>query len=222
MPTQANAKRSSQATGLAFNLLALAVMAATGAVGLAYGIDALGRHRDATPLREGKSYVRNLAGHTLTIPATWLRFGDSDEQGFASQVDLQLTVPLGPDARATKVDVTLLPRSRVRTSASLLDGVYLHQFMPNEVSGPSGLVGKPLYPTDGFEGETVWYDPLAANPFVAKCMAPVEGTGNAQCLRTVLLVSGIGAVYTFDADALSNWQNFDAALAEPLKAIGVH
>lgn len=188
-------------------------MVAMAALAVAYGIDALGRHRDGSA-GTGTSVVRNIAGHTLTIPAAWLRFGTDDQQGFASQIDLQVVLPMG------KVDVTLVPRSRARPSAGLLDGVYLHQFMPNEVAGPVGLVGKPLYPGNGFEGETVWYDPLSGNPFVAKCIEPVDGSGAAQCLRTVILESGIGAIYSFSAEALPGWREFDAEMARPMKAIG--
>jgi len=219
MSTPAPAQRHSHTASLGFNLLAITVIVAAGAVGMAYAIDAFGRHRAETAA-EGTRYVRNLAGQTLTIPAGWLRFGDRDEEGFASQVDLQLSLPLGPASSAMKVDVTLVPRSRARSSAALLDGVYLHRFMPNEVSGPPGLVGKPLYPNDGFEGETVWYDPLSGNPFVAKCMEPAQAVGEAQCLRTVILPNGIGATYAFGAGALPAWRDFDAQMAVPLKAIG--
>ena len=67
----------------------------------------------------------------------------------------------------------------------LLDGVYLHQFEDKQLTGPPGLVGKPLTASEGFAGETVWYDALSADPFVAKCLAPVAPGEPTQCLRTV-------------------------------------
>ncbi len=101
------------------------------------------------------------------------------------------------------IEMTLLPLSQVRSSASLLDGVYLHQFMPNEVAGPPGLVGKPLYSSEGYEDETVWYDALSQNPFVAnKLQRLADEQGPAMCLRTVALAGGIAAVYAFGADLL--------------------
>jgi len=218
MPMSAKVHRTSSTPHLGFNLAAITMIAALGALAVAYGIDAVGHHGGKAPA-EGTRYVRNISGHTLTIPADWLRFGDKDEEGFASQVDLALHLPLGEGGKPVAVDVTLVPRSRARASADLLDGVYLHLFMPNEVVGAPGLVGKPLYPRDGFEGETVWYDPLSGDPFVAKCMDAADG-GQAQCLRTVVLSSGIGAIYSFSAEALAAWRDFDTALAAPLKAIG--
>lgn len=216
MPTQAKASPQATHNHLAFNLVAIAVMAAAGALALAYGIDAFGKHRATAPdTGTGQTrLVRNIAGHMLTIPAGWMRFGRDEQQGFASQIDLRLALPLGP------VDVTLLPRSRARTSAALLDGVYLHRFLPEEVPGPPGLVGKPLRPAEGFEGETVWYDPLSGSPFVAKCMDAVDGQGPAQCLRTVILETGLAAVYSFSAEALPAWREFDSQVAVSLKAIG--
>ena len=92
--------------------------------------------------------------------------------------------------------------------------------MPEELSGPPGLVGKPLTATEGFENETVWYDALSATPFVAKCIAAPDGQGPAQCLRTVALSGGIAAVYSFSADVLDGWKDFDSQLRARLDVIG--
>ena len=69
--------------------------------------------------------------------------------------------------------------------------------------------------------ETIWYDALSADPFVAKCAAPVaEGTA-ARCLRTVYLGPGLAAVYAFSADVLENWKRFDPEIRALLTKIGV-
>ena len=92
--------------------------------------------------------------------------------------------------------------------------------MPNELSGPPGLVGKPLYGTEGYEGETVWYDALSSDPFVTKCVAPADGRGPSRCLRTVALTAGIAAVYAFDSDVLPAWRSFDPEMKKWLGQIG--
>ena len=93
--------------------------------------------------------------------------------------------------------------------------------MPNELSGPPGLVGKPLYSSEGYEDDTVWYDPLSGTPFVAKCAAPPVGDNSpANCLRIVALPGGIAAVYDFGADALYSWRNFDGLMQDVLTRIG--
>ncbi|HEY4199945.1 MAG TPA: hypothetical protein VGM83_05230 [Devosiaceae bacterium] len=219
---EVSAKR--QAAGsiqhLGFNLLAITLILAICGLSVAYGIDALVRLHHAAMEDDSKVVASNLAGRTLTIPTSWLPAGAGGVEGFASQIALRLSLPLGPDQRLAAVEVTLVPHSQARASASLLDGLYLHLFKANEIPGPPGLIGKPLNDTDGFAGETVWYDPLSPSPFVAKCMQVVAGKGEDRCLRTVVLKSGIAAIYSFGADLLPAWRDFDAVMNERLERIG--
>jgi hypothetical protein len=164
--------------------------------------------------------TRTVAGKEMKIPRALLRYDEQATTGFSEQLDLRLRLPLGPEGVSKVIDVTLVPRSRARPSSILLDGVYLHQFMLTELSGPPGLIGKPLQGTDGFEGETVWYDALSPNPFVAKCEAPVPGSTTGRCLRTVFF-DAVAAVYAFDADVLANWRLFDRSAEAALAKIGV-
>lgn len=209
-------KRDGHSIG--YNLGAIAVVTALCGLGLAYAIDAAGRH--AREDGATSKLVRTLGGKDLAIPASWFRAGADSGAGFAKQVDLVVSLPLGPDGATRRIDVTLMPRSRVRPSASLLDGVYLHEFMPEQLSGPPGLVGKPLVAREGYENETVWYDALSSSPFVAKCSAPVTDGQPGRCLRAVYLGPGIAAVYGFDDDVLGTWRTFDAQMHPLLAQIG--
>lgn len=214
-PASADPSRPS-GHSLGFNLGAIALFVALGGVAVAYGIDALGR----THSSESALVSRTLGSAKLSIPAGWLREDAERSEGFAKEVELALRLPLGPSGALRRIEVTLVPRSRVRPSAALLDGVYLHAFMPEQLSGPPGLIGKPLVAADGYAGETVWYDAISAAPFVAKCMAPAVEGKPGRCLRTVYLGPGIAAVYDFDDDVLDNWRRFDAELKAPLTQIG--
>jgi hypothetical protein len=98
--------------------------------------------------------------------------------------------------------------------------VYLHQFLPEQLAGPPGLVGKPLRADGGYADEVVWYDPLSAEPFVAKCSKPIASAATGQCLRTVYLGPGVAAVYAFPEPALPHWRDFDAELTARLGQIG--
>lgn len=204
---------------IGFNLGVIALVAALGGLGLAYLIDGA-EHARADPAPSQQLVARTLGSTTLEIPAAWLTGPDDAGTGFARQVDLDITLPLGPDGALRRIGVTLTQRSRVRPSASLLDGVYLHQFLPEQLSGPPGLIGKPMAPTAGYDKETVWYDPIASSPFVAKCQAPIADGQPGKCLRTVYLGSGIAAVYGFDDDILGNWKKFDAEMHPLLDQIG--
>lgn len=193
--------------------------AALGGLGLAYLIDAAERGRHGAGPAEGL-VARTLGSTTLEIPATWLTGLGDGGAGFSKQVDFSVNLPLGPDGALRSVEVTLTQRSRVRPSASLLDGVYLHQFRPEQLGGPVGLVGKPMLASDGYAYETVWYDPIAPQPFVAKCAAPIAEGQPGRCLRTVYLGSGIAAIYSFGDDTLPNWRRFDAEMHPLLDQIG--
>lgn len=205
---------------LAFNLTAIASLVALVAIALAYGIDAANRRTDSASVDE-PVLVRTLGGKDLEIPESWFRYAEQKIEGFARQVDLTLTLPLGAAGGPAEIGVTLLPSSRVRPSASLLDGVYLHQFAGDEPAGPAGLMGKALSGAEGTAGETVWFDPIASDPFVAKCAAPVAPEVPSRCLRSVRLAPGLAAIYVFDAPVLENWRLFDARMRETLSRIGI-
>lgn len=215
MSSQSAARRRGSSS-LAYNLAFIAVLVLLLAVGAAYLVDELGRVEavQKPSLDDADPIVQTISGRELSIPTAWFRYGEQIHNGFTNQIDLQIEIGAQP------VAVTLLPRSRARTSASLLDRVYLHQFDNATLTGVPGLVGKPMLATGGYAGESVWYDALSPNPFVAKCLAPVAEDGTTQCVRTVYLPSDIAAVYTFDATLLQSWRSFDAEMETWLKAIG--
>jgi hypothetical protein len=202
---------------IGFNLGIIAVGVAILGVALAYLITAAG-HSGASDQERGM-VARALGATRLTIPAAWVT-DPSSTASFAREVDLSVSLPLGPDGSLRQIDVTLTERSRVTPSASLLDGVYLHEFKSDQLSGPPGLIGKPLQAEEGFESETIWYDPLTSSPFVAKCAAPIIANAAPRCLRTVYLGPGLAAIYSFDGDVLGNWRKFDAEMHPLLNRIG--
>ncbi len=207
---------------LAYNLAGIAVLVLLAAVGVAYAIDQAGRTSRPSPprLTDDNPVTQTVAGQELSIPTKWFRFGETIKPGFASQVDLAFALELEGLQAPVGVDVTLLPRSGARASGALLDAVYLHQFADETMGGVPGLVGKPLIASEGYAGETVWYDPLSPAPFVAKCSAAPESSRPGRCLRTIHLPNGLAAVLSFDADALPAWRHFDEQLALWLGRIG--
>lgn len=209
-------------SALLYNLAGIAVLVLLLAVGAAYLVDELGRtsRSPAPSIDDGKPIFQTISGRELAIPTAWFRYGEQIRDGFTSQIDLRIIY--APDAAQPPlpVDIMLLPRSRARTSSSLLDGVYLHQFGSDTLTGVPGLVGKLMQAGNGYDGESVWYDALSPDPFVAKCVQSVAPDRAAQCVRTVHLSSGIAAVYTFDATILQSWRQFDAEMERWLSRIG--
>jgi hypothetical protein len=203
--------KSEASHSLGFNMAGIAAIVLLLAVGAAYLVDELTRQkRETLPgLADGNPISQTISGRELAIPASWFRYGEQLKPGFTSQIDLRLIFTANSGAPGLPIEVTLLPRSRARTSAALLDAVYLHQFGGETLEGVPGLIGKPMQAASGYRGETVWYDALSPNPFVAKCVEPIASGEPAQCVRTVYLPSGIAATYAFDATALQSWRQFD-------------
>jgi hypothetical protein len=217
MPTaieDPNPKRS-----VGYNLAAILIGTTLLGLGLAYAIDIIGRGEASAHSVEG-TITRGIGGIELKIPTAFFRNDEDRKEGFADEIELVANLKLGASNRQVPIEVTLLPRSRARPSAILLDGVYLHQFEDVQLSGPPGLVGKPLTPGEGFAGETVWYDALSADPFVAKCLAPIVREERTQCLRTVVY-GNVAVVYRFGEDVLMNWRQFDPAAEAWLSEMGI-
>lgn len=207
-------------TDLAVNLGGVAVIAILAAIGIAYLVDGLSRNmpaRGPNPF-ETRTVEANVAGITLSVPVSWMRFPGQNTQRIAERLDLDLPVTLG--GKSVAIGATLLPRARVRASAQLLDTVYLHRFASSEVTGVPGLIGKPLTGGEGFENETVWYDPLSPHPFVAKCAPPVTAPSDTACLRTRVLADGLALVLSFPVKLLPYWQQMDVALEPALSRLG--
>ncbi|MCD7059921.1 hypothetical protein [Pelagibacterium xiamenense] len=166
------------------------------------------------------THIKTVGAQPYLVPAALMPNAAQHTDGFADRMDMTLALPLGPGGVLVDVVVTVQPRGRTRTSAALLDTVYLHQFGADQTEGVPGLIGKPLGGDAGVSGETVWYDPLSPNPFVAKCMTPVEpNAARGTCLRTFQLSDRNTAIVTFDPAALANWRQFDAVVEAWLETL---
>lgn len=200
-------------------LAVIALIAALIGLGMAYSLKAyfneLAADRDVPTLTQTHSVT--IGAQRYAIPASLLIDPAQRRDGFAERIDMTLALPIGVNGKLSEADITLMPRGRMRTSAALLDSVYLHQFSQTQLSGPPGLVGKPLDIDAGTRGETVWYDPLSANPFAAKCMTPVRMTPGARsCLRVFVLSDRNTAIISFDPAALVNWRTLDATIEQAI------
>lgn len=205
----------------AYNLALIALLAVSAGLALAYLLEALSQTPRSAPVSEFAPPLieKNIAGTQLSVPQEWLRNQQAATGGFADQVDLLLTVELSAGKPET-LGLLLTPHSRAQSSAYLLDKVYLHQFTSEQMSGYPGLIGKPLRLEEGFEGETIWYDPLSPMPFVAKCQAAPVPEQPATCMRTVRLTAGLSATYSFSENLLSQWPAFDEQMRPILEQIG--
>lgn len=201
---------------IGFNIAIITLILFIIGIGLAYLIDNESKKQPGMPSLENTgSYLDTIiGGQKLSIPSNWFRFTDQYHDEFSKQIYLNFTLALGKNNSLVQVNVALMPTRANLPSAILLDSVYLRQFQNEQLSGVNGLIGKPLKPSEGFDKETIWYDPLSANPFVAKCIASIAGLKSQKCIRTIPLSRQVSATYMFDIELLENWKRFDSEAAK--------
>lgn len=205
-----------------YTIMGLALIVALAALGAAHGLKGWFETAGARAPEPALAVMHRVSvgSQRYAIPAGLISDPVQRRDGFAERIDMTLALPLLPGGRLSEIEIAIMPRGRARTSAALLDSVYLHQFSRQQLSGPPGLVGKPLDLDAGTRGETVWYDPLSANPFVAKCMTPVHvGSDGRTCLRVFSLADRNTVTVTFDAAILAHWRDFDAGIETALDAL---
>ncbi len=196
---------------ISFNLVIITLITILIGLGFIYFIDSLKIKPAITPSFNERAQFKNiiLAGKNLDIPLSWFSENTQKNTSISDKINLHFILPLGKNNRQIKIEASLQPLRKTISSANLLDSVYLHQFSNEQKKGVVGLIGKPLKGIEGFRGETVWYDPLSANPFVAKCMDKIPQGQKQQCIRTVAINKQIAITYVFDFEVLQNWKNFD-------------
>lgn len=165
----------------------------------------------------------SIAGEALSIPANAIRSANTRRGGAVERADLILHWPtMGGytqertaefnSGAASLVYATIAPRTSPVDSTARLEAVYARFFVGKAFPGPAGLIGRQLAEDSGYRGEIVFFDPAAAEPFVARC--PVEWTDEmpATCIRDFDIGQGLSLLYRFDGTLLAEWQALDAAM----------
>lgn len=198
------------------NTLFLMALLSILGLGIIYAIEALKPER--VPL--DPDYVAEKRALTLGfgdvyIPQNWIASRIADDQ--RALENLSLLIPVQVQGQVEEVPVDLVPASRTTPSIYLLDALYIHRFSADPALYVHGLVGRTLKNGEGYENEMVWYDPLRPQPFVAKCVEPLDKTVKTpNCLETKLVTKRVAAVIKFPEQFLPDWKAFDAQMRAKL------
>lgn len=205
-----------------FNLAALALILLMGGLGLAYWLISFGpKEENSIASIFAPPLVSKIVANTkMQIPAQWLNSLTKNNQENVQALDLTLAIKLSPQAELANINLRLAPFGQAQSSSYLLDSVYVPRFSSQQINTIRGLVGKPLKPQDGYENETIWYQPVASTPFVAKCIDLEISATTLNCLRTIALGSQLSLTYQFSEVQLQYWSQMDSAIAPLLKQIG--
>jgi len=205
-----------------FNLTAMALILLMGGLGIAYWINSFGpKEANSAASVFAPPFTDKIVANTnMQVPTKWLNALTRNNQKNVQALDLTLTIKLAPQAKLTNINLRLAPFGQAQSSSYLLDSVYVPRFSSRQINTIRGLVGKPLKPQDGYENETIWYQPVASTPFVAKCIDLETTTTTLNCLRTIALGAQLSLTYQFSEIQLPYWQQLDSAIAPLLEQIG--
>lgn len=197
------------------SLFLMALLSIIG-LGIIYGIEALKPEKSKIdPAFVGEKRQIALGFGEIYVPENWLLTELGDGQHAVE--GLQLLIPVQLKAEVAQINVDLVPASRTTPSAYLLDALYIHRFSSDPAQYQHGLVGRQLKDGEGYENESVWYDPLRPQPFVAKCVKPLaEKIEAPNCLETKLVTKRVAAVIKFPEHILPQWKVFDAQMRAKL------
>lgn len=212
---------------------ALVAVALLGAVLVLFGRD----EDDVSPRP-----VQIRVGETaLTVPANHIRFADQRRGGALPRLDLAAFWPgltgVSPDSRTAfatlgvalpqgqaVLQIAVEPRTVALDSAARLASVYV-RFLADEPADATiapavdGLVVRRFRADSPYADETLYFEPGAVHPFVARCFPRATGDARRLCLMEVPLGKDLFAAIRFPPALLSDWMTLRVDLHDFLNGL---
>ncbi len=206
-----------------FNLAAIALMLVLAGLAAAYWLFAQARPEKAPP---ASTFAPPFSGTTINgiainMPTAWLTRTPGKSGINTQSLDANLLISFDNENDPQRVGVHVSKADQAESSTVLLDTVYIHQFTPRQIDTVPGLVGKPLKGEEGYQDETVWFDPISTSPFVAKCTSRPATPDFPDCIHTIATGNGLAITYQFNRHLLTRWRTFDHVLQQLLKNTGL-
>jgi len=198
-------------------LLCLSLAAAAAGAAVLAGIFFL---RPAAPEKPAPARIGyELAGHALSVPASWLRETMDRSGGTVPRLDLAIPWPgTAAASDAEIVTVTLVPADAALDPAERPAKLYLRFLAPETWPGPGGLVLRRFRPGTPYAGEELYLAPPDGRRFFARCTRAGATGIVAPLCTTVMRLAGIDVMLRFDSERLADWPRIGAS-AERLIAI---
>jgi len=203
-------------------LLIAALSAATSLSWLQFGRDAWRLAQRPAMQQAAPVSVRfAIAGEVWTIPPDLIRFPAAGMVSPARvvptpRIELALT---WPQSSATRVRLALIARADPVSAHERFERLYQPYFEGDEIAGPDGLVGRRLAAASGYGGETLFFDPAAADPgeepFVIRCDTAEDGNlAPATCFRRLSLSPRLQLEMRYRIGLLKDWRKIEATTAD--------
>ena len=113
--------------------------------------------------------------------------------------------------------VSLSQQTEAIASSDRLYSIYSQHFVGDPIEGPSSLIGFAMAKDSGFAGEVIYFKPDESEPFVARCITPVEQTPT-FCIRDIALQNNVQLTYRFRLKLLEEWDALDRNIRSAMEA----
>nr|WP_321459869.1 hypothetical protein [uncultured Cohaesibacter sp.] len=172
----------------------------------------------------------DVGGMNVMVPANVIRTAKQRKTDMLDQLDMVFLWPTlegfsrknqvafsDASEKSKLIFVSISRPDKLLLSSERLFSVYSQFFSGEPIRGPGSLIGFAMDDTAGFGGETIFFKPEAAEPFVARCIES-DSTETPFCMREIALGSSIQVTYRFRPHLLQYWKQLDGQILSRLQA----
>lgn len=179
---------------------------------------------------EPRMRTYDLGTARFIVPENMVRLPEQRETTELNKLDLVMLWPqlegfslenqvaFSDVSTGSKLIFAALTQSQQAISSSeRLYSVYSQHFIGDPIEGPGNLIGFAMDPDSGFAGEVIYFKPDQSDPFVARCVKPLQGRPT-FCMRDVMLNNDIQLSYRVRLNMLKDWRRLDEAVTSRIRS----
>jgi hypothetical protein len=221
--------RISQASGQGASgslILGLAVVAGLVALASAFVVFALWpRWPGAATEPDAPTLPITVGGQVFNVPPVAIRLPLQRHAGAHERIDLAFMWPnLGPPDPTSKpvpgeesktldrLFLTIAAPNSALVPVDLANEIYPHYFANGPFAGPEGLMVRPFRDSTPYQGEDLFFDPVAPDPFIARCSRPGTAGTPGTCLYERRIANAIDVTVRFPREWLPQWKALAAGI----------
>jgi hypothetical protein len=184
----------------------------------------------ATP--DAPSLPITIGGYLFNVPPAAIRVPLQRHAGPQERIDLaflwpELTPP-DPTAKPAlhqepltfdRLFISLAGFSGALSAAERFRQIYPRYFAEGQFAGPDGLIVKRFRDGTPYQGDDLFYDPIAPDPFMARCSRPGAGETPGICLVERRLAGAVDVTARFPRDWLIEWRILAKAIDHVIRTL---
>jgi hypothetical protein len=184
----------------------------------------------ATP--DAPSLPITIGGYLFNVPPAAIRVALQRHAGPQERIDLAFLWPelIPPDPTAKpalrqepltfdRLFISLAGFSGALSAAERFRQIYPRYFAEGQFAGPDGLIVKRFRDGTPYQGDDLFYDPITADPFMARCSRPGAGETPGICLVERRIAGAVDVTARFPRDWLIEWRILAKAIDHVIRTL---